>query len=319
LKLNFKKSFAFVLFVIIFILISILLHNVLLSNIRNSNLNPYGRWNRITKNNIQADLVIVGSSRAVYHFNPLIINSVTKMKSYNIGLDGQIINYQLPILKTYLQHNVKPGYVIISVDISFLWKQSIVQGKEYYVGVLNEKDIYDNLLSLDKEFFFYKYIPLYFFLSTRAPKLISINSMYHGEKIFIDTNKGFLNNDVEWNNDFNNFVKQYPDGYRVNFDSEGINDLEKLIVFCKTNNITPIMVFSPEYFEIYKYQNNRVEVKNIYSDIATKNEIIYLDYSDTCNISYNRSYFYNSQHLNYKGAKVFSRQLANDINKYILH
>ena len=53
---------------------------------------------------------------------------------------------------------------------------------------------------------------------------------------------------------------------------------------------------------------------NLYRQFAKKYDLIFLDYSNDP-ISYNKSLFYNSNHLNAEGSEIFSKKLAADIKK----
>ncbi len=61
---------------------------------------------------------------------------------------------------------------------------------------------------------------------------------------------------------------------------------------------------------------NREEVINRYQTTLQKHHLLLLDYS-TDSISFNQKYFYNTTHMNYKGADAFTKELAKDLKKYI--
>ena len=65
----------------------------------------YPVWNDINAGNINADLLIMGSSRAWRHIDPNIIDDSLKLKSYNLGMDGQHLPMQLWRYETFLQKN----------------------------------------------------------------------------------------------------------------------------------------------------------------------------------------------------------------------
>ena len=53
---------------------------------------------------------------------------------------------------------------------------------------------------------------------------------------------------------------------------------------------------------------------DLYRQFAKKYDLIFLDYSNDP-ISYNKSLFYNANHLNAKGSEIFTRKLALDIKR----
>jgi len=305
-----KRTYKLILFLIIFLSIAVALDKVLSYGLENANVNEWGRWNRLKKGYTKADVIVMGSSRALVHFNCNILDSITGFKFYNIGLNSHIINYQLPLLKTYIKYNNVPKYVLLNVDISFLWIQKKIPGIENYLNVINEPAIYDNLITFNPEMFFYRYIPMYGFVITRTPILYSFNSLYDKTRLTADPLKGFEPVDSKFNNDLEKFVSDKQDGYLVDVSDDGVNSLNEYIAFCKNNKINLILVYSPDFYQLYKYQQNRKEIKDLYYKITTENNIPFMDYSDSCSISYKKEYFYNSQHLNKMGADVFSIDLA---------
>lgn len=88
-----------------------------------------------------------------------------------------------------------------------------------------------------------------------------------------------------------------------------INDLNKL-------GINVILINSPEYIYQINSQDNRNEIIDLYKSIANKYNIPFIDYSGD-SINYRKELFYNSNHLNAKGADVFTKKLAQDIKPYL--
>lgn len=123
-----KTTYKFILFLIIFLSIAVTLDKVLSYGLENTNVNEWGRWNRLKKGFTKADVIVMGSSRALVHFNCKVLDSITGLKFYNIGLNSHIINYQLPLLKTYIKYNTIPKYVLLNVDISFVDSKENTRG-----------------------------------------------------------------------------------------------------------------------------------------------------------------------------------------------
>ena len=61
---------------------------------------------------------------------------------------------------------------------------------------------------------------------------------------------------------------------------------------------------------------NRDEVINRYKTTLQKYNLSLLDYSEDT-ISYQQKYFYNTTHMNNKGADVFTKELSQDLQEYI--
>lgn len=73
-----------------------------------------------------ADIVVVGSSRASHHYDtPFMIDSLG-IKAYNAGQDGRGLTFHLPLLQTYLRHN-DPKVVVLELlpSIDGSWNDRI--------------------------------------------------------------------------------------------------------------------------------------------------------------------------------------------------
>jgi hypothetical protein len=99
-------------------------------------------------------------------------------------------------------------------------------------------------------------------------------------------------------------------------DKESVILFEKFIVDSKKRNIPIIFVYTPEYIEGQHFVSNRAEIMALYKKIAIQYNIPFIDYSSDP-MCFNKDYFYNAEHLNLKGANLFSSKLATDLKKYI--
>src|SRR6187200_28 len=69
--------------------------------LRSIQTSKFGAFNEMMQGKVNAHIVINGSSRALNHFDPRIIQAATGLDSYNIGMNASQIDLQLAILKTY--------------------------------------------------------------------------------------------------------------------------------------------------------------------------------------------------------------------------
>ena len=65
---------------------------------------------------IEADVLAMGSSRIVKHFDPAVFDSVAGVKSYNIGMDGAHIPDILARYILYKQRNPLPKVALVNID-----------------------------------------------------------------------------------------------------------------------------------------------------------------------------------------------------------
>src|SRR5262249_43897425 len=75
-------------FACLVLLLAIVFNALITSGLRRINTSSFGVWNRIVDGTINAEIVISGSSRALTHYDPRIIEERTGLRAFNIGLNG---------------------------------------------------------------------------------------------------------------------------------------------------------------------------------------------------------------------------------------
>src|SRR5262249_23929136 len=134
------------------------------SGLRRINTSNFGVSNRIVDGKVNADIVISGSSRALVHYDPRIIEEQTGLTAFNIGLNASRIDMQLARLKTYLRHNKRPSLLIHNLDLfSFQTTHGGVNDPGQYIAYLAEPAIYAALSHIDPDMWKARFLPLYGF------------------------------------------------------------------------------------------------------------------------------------------------------------
>ena len=81
-----------------------------------TNYRSYKYWSYLMDDSIEADVLAMGSSRIVKHFDPAVFDSVAGVKSYNIGMDGAHIPDILARYILYKQRNPLPKVALVNID-----------------------------------------------------------------------------------------------------------------------------------------------------------------------------------------------------------
>ncbi len=282
------------------------------TGLRKSRNDYFASWNDLYNSKINADLLIMGSSRAAFHISPKILDSTLSLNSYNLGLSAWHFDMQFARFKVYLQHNRKPKYIIHNVDVYGFSKRGDVVNYQQFLPYIQDTILQKTIRGHKGEFDIYqRNIPL---LKYKNDSELAFEGIfdYFNVKNFYDTTskfKGYRGNDFAWNKDFENFRKYYPKGVKYRFDKELKQQFGEYLAFCQHENIKVILVYAPEYYEVQKYYKNKNELIELCQKSAQKYGCYFLDYSKNA-ICYDRQYFYNSQHLNRRGAEVFSLDLS---------
>lgn len=63
--------------------------------LQSSHQQKYEGWNEILKKPIDADMLIMGNSRALVQYDPAILDSILDVNCYNLGINGSPLNRQI--------------------------------------------------------------------------------------------------------------------------------------------------------------------------------------------------------------------------------
>lgn len=284
-----------------------------LSNaLRSSRQGEFSVWNDIYDGNINAEVVVYGSSRAMVHFDPKIISDSLQVRSYNLGINGHNFWLQYFRHKELLEHNRKPKLIIHSVDIFTLVKRKDLFQMEQFLPYL----LYNNKIEeWTKDYqgydaFDYR-IPLIRYYGQFKTIGKALRGVIGNEVTDSLRYKGFVYRDEEWNDDLKRAKEKYPD-FKAVIDTASVELFDQYIRECLNNGIALVFVYSPEYIEGHDFVKNRDEVIGLFSMFSDKYNIPFLDYS-VDPISHQKEYFYNASHLNGKGAQLFTSKLVYDM------
>jgi hypothetical protein len=282
---------------------------------RSITTSTFGVWNRIVDGQINADILITGSSRAVYHYDPSVIQKATGRSSYNIGLNGSQIDMQVARLRTYLAHNRKPTLIVHNLDLfTFQVSHGEVYDPGQYIPYLREETLYAPLRKIHPQIWKARALPLYGYVveDLRFTWVSGLGALL-GRMPPEDRPLGFSGRHLVWTAEFDEFRALHANGVRVEIEPDGVRALEELIHTCRDQGIELMFVYSPEYREMKDLTLNRSELFGRFRELSVKNGILFIDFSDS-EVSAHRENFYNSQHLNEDGAATFSRLLADRIS-----
>lgn len=303
----------FFIFIFVIAALSYSTDKIISIGLRKTDLRKYQVWNDIYSLNINSDVVIMGSSRAWTQYSTKILDSIDHVNSYNLGIDGNPINYQIIRYNTYRRFNKKPKYIIQNIDFSTLAIRKDGYEREQYFPFVFD----DTLMSLvgdDKKLnWLYRKIPLIRYFGYRDEIEEGIESFF-GKKFFFDGNmyKGYRGNDYSWDG---SKLKKIDKALYAK-DPKAVTMFDNYLAQCKTENIKVILVSAPVYIEATKKIIDEKSMKTMYLNFAHKYNFKLLDYTND-SLCYDKSNFYNATHLNKKGSELFSIKLANDLRNYV--
>jgi hypothetical protein len=273
-------------------------------------------WNDLFGGKINADIIVLGTSRAYVHVSPAILDSALHLNSYNLGMDGASFDIQNDILKLYLRHNKKPLYILQEVGYPTFEPSEPIQYFREFAPYSNDTAVWNII----KQHYSSAGWPEHYFpLFKYNGHLLLIkeglmNYIGHGEK---DVKyKGYEARDYAWDSTFYEFKKSNPNGKAIPIDSSLVALFGKYLDRCKAAGIKVIMFYPPTYYISRPYLLNFERLHTFLVNCAAEHGVPFLDHTNDP-MNYEKSYFYNTQHLNKKGSEVFSRELAAEIKKVL--
>ncbi len=289
------------------------------SGLRKSHYTYYDEWNELFNGRINADLLVMGSSRAWVHFSPKILDSTLNLNCYNLGLDGSPFELQYKRFKMYLQHNKKPRYIVQEVGlVATLAKGTEVPGTQQFLPYLQDTMVWGIVSNSNTHFnIFDKYFPLYKYNNELVLIKEGIMS-YRGKGIKPVKYKGYQGQEKPWDNSFEDFKAENPGGWGPRFDTESVALFHEFLSFCKTNDIKVVMVYPPVYYGITEMLDKKIgdKIFGEYRAFSKEFDFPFLDYTND-SLTLTKANFYNSQHLNKSGSEQFSRKFALTLKEII--
>ncbi len=306
------------LFSSILIVIYLLLFNRVENTLKTSNYVDYQNWNDIYSGDINADLVILGSSRARKMVSPKIIDQKLNLKSYNLGMEGYKLPFQLIKYKIYKKHNISPKIVIQIVDHFTLSKRQDLFNIDQFLPYLNDSIMEKATAQYEGFSWGGRHLPYWRYFGKSNTILAGISELV-GIKSFTSAGyKGYYPKAThKWEKDFENKKIANPDGERTIIDKDAYQTFKQHLFELEKDSIIQFIVYAPEFHEFHNYLKNRDSISNLYHKLTDQiKNCIYIDYRDSL-ISKNEDYFYNPTHLNKTGSEKFTDNLSAFIHSTI--
>jgi hypothetical protein len=276
--------------------------------------NTFAVWNAVVRGELGSEILVVGGSRALVGYDCAILSARLSMSCFNIGLDGTRANLQRPYVETYLLHNKPPRLAIVNADVGSLTESLEPYDLLQYIPYLDERPISEGLARY-VDVWKYRHVPLYAFsqrgLNQTMIALEGIRSRRTRDPDRLGRH-GLRPMDGSWDNTFEEYVAENPDGIVVPIDPVSVSDFDRIITMLQAVGADVVIVFSPEWLPVRRLELNREQVMHQFLTLAAAHRVRFLDYSDSAPAG-DQSLFYNSQHLNSRGATAFTTILASDL------
>lgn len=281
------------------------------SGLKRTERNHFHTMNALMNDSINADVIMLGSSRVEFGYNPYIIDTVLDCNSRNLGVSGQPFGVSALRWQLYNRHNDPPMLVIVNCDFLEIAKmmENGYEREQYYPY------LFDPLVQpyLKNYGFTWvdKYIPMYRYHGEYKLMFIGLCehfNIYHDHKN--NPYKGYFPSYEAYNGEAlngmirNNGLKSQP-SYQV------VSLLDSLLRNAVDDGSKVVFVQAPYYCKLRDNLDDHA-TRAVYDSLAMVYDIPFLDYRDIsiCNDS---TYFVDGCHLNYIGSEIFTLKLAKDL------
>lgn len=306
------------LFIAVLTVVCVGLDAVLRNGLRHRRTFTLGVWNRLVDGAMQADVLFTGSSRAMVHFDARAIERLTGLRCWNIGMDGNQLEHQLPWLITYLRHNRPPRLVVQNVDQISLMPDPDIYFPSQYPPFLHERAILEDLVRIDPGWYKDRYIPLYSFHRCgpayawlAVEGLLGLEDTLHDPLV-----QGFERRDRTWDGSFDRFMRKHPNGVVRGIGPDAQTTLRAIIRRAREAGSRVVLVYTPEHVDMQKLTLDRPELMAAFTRIAAEEGVPFRDFS-TLPLCTDRANFYNSQHMNGRGVDLFTPVIADSIRAWL--
>ena len=268
-----------------------------------TNYDEIGRLNYIS-DSVTADIVVLGSSRALHHYVPSIITDSTGLSCYNCGFENEGIVFHYVLLRQ-LQQRYHPKLIIYELtydyDIQFLgWRPASLK----HIHTMSQLACRDSILnSVDRWERLSMLSHIYPYNSVVFPMAASRHPTIY-DSAFVDN--GYIPQfkqmqpDPSW--------KFHPQKWDDKIDTLKVGYFKKLI----TENAKQLLVVvSP------RYKSPEHNIFGIVEQLCQEHGVPFVCMISDSVMSQDISLWEDDGHLNHVGAEAFTRQLVPHIKNNI--
>lgn len=252
-------------------------------------------------NEVDADVVLLGTSRCQYHYVSSILADSIDMSVYNGGFSGSdcIYAHYIALNLILLHHSPKMICLDLMTHDYTVFDDSFNK-TNFFAPYIGRSERADSIFREAGNYWPYRLCHLYRY-NARAISSIC--------KLFINGQQG----DKGYYPLSSMFVPDKLDKVHKseNVDTLKLQYLRKFITLCKSHHIALVFTVSPAYSEA------DADLYDVLKDVAKENGIPFFDYHTQGLFLDHPEYFKDNGHLWDKGARVYTSIFAHDLKRYI--
>lgn len=258
-------------------------------------------------NKVDADVLIVGSSRARHHYNPRIISDSLKLSTYNIGKNGNYLSYNCCIINSVIER-YQPKIIFFDIKHDWLLEKSSDSMKSLYPFYHKNNIIKNAIIDNEGSRIKIKLLSKLYAFNDIALRMI-IRYLQGGKDH--DQLQGFdplygskiTELDVE--------TKHQSGGDSIS--KKKMELLEKTICNINAKGIK-VYLFDSPFFQEEKIEYTSA-LDSALLDICKRCDVRFYDNRYVSGLSDNIEFFYDFSHLNNDGAELYTNYILEQIKE----
>lgn len=278
-------------------------------------VHSYAKLQEATAGENQYDMVYFGSSRVHNSLNPLFIDSILDMNSYNFGIGGaNLVEFKL-MIESYLSNHESPKFIILGLDYRSFELHRDFSSPIIYFPFLSDKAVYRNFSEYSDWAWWYKNLPF--------SRIFEFDDYTRGNSV-----KGLLglSTDIpvhqkEYNGFLTNFQTSIEEdaiaefNIRTSVKGRAVSNLKEIVKLANSSGSKLILLYAPEYKQRFQEgcENSNVVLEYI-DHFSIENQLKYWR-DDTIGLCDEHFLFKDVGHLNERGAEEYSIFFAERIKK----
>ena len=268
---------------------------------KSTDVDPYATINHVGNlDHVDADLLVLGNSRASSGYNSSLLGTLTGKKCINLGINGSSFDFQYYVMyKRYLLHNDKPQYILIDVGpLAFFKRTRNAYSLEMlpYVG----QDDFEGYFNM---------CPGY----KNADKIMF--AKYFGKLDLVIKQLGKMGKKEEKPNRSETMTStKINDSLTtpLECDTTIVRLFCDFLEECEADDVNVIMVCSPMYCESGGPHYDMDNFWHIIKYCLSGRKAVAISYQDLYDSD--ASYFADPMHMNSYGRDCFTKKLAHDLD-----
>ena len=122
----------------------------------------YQQWSGLYQDSINADVVVLGSSRAWTQYNPAILDSILNINTFVNGIDGSAINRQMIKYDNYRRiNNHKPKLILQNIDFGTMAISIGYEREQFFPYFIFDRELVNSYQEYENFNFLELYLPCY--------------------------------------------------------------------------------------------------------------------------------------------------------------